>query len=635
MGAHPDPWQLRNAPRLNHAVRAMPGESLRGLTARACHDNFLPNSWGLLKVTGLLNRHVVNVAESPNIDVLKLAYAIGVSEADIEARRYQSIGNSHRSFFGIEISRNRTCYRRRRFAPNRMMTNPWHLSVWELRDLPFCPESWEMLQDTCPCDFEEPTKQRWTLTMSAVTECDRCGESLTRLPTHVVPAELRDGLALVGNLLAPALDRQPNPSALPPELRKVAPGRLFQAMIQLANLAKGRAIDGIPERFSQEVTKLHAACVALLDWPNGLSADWLDIDQKPTSPGCSRQIYMELGLLPDASLVGLSELIRKERSGQQRQRQQRQQALQAQRRHEQTRLPIGLRPASEIAHLDPDTLLAAQREGLLSHAKRLHGEKLLPGFYRHEVMELGTRWNARIEASKIAFDLGISLYGVEQMAALGILPANAPKLSQEGPYFTEEDIEEFKLRIDRGGAPIPGKKSTLRSILWRINDRPKPWGPIIQALLNGEIPYEIEGGSIRSMGEILIGMEHAAKIQGLTFERADSPHAFFSTTMTQRDVCECLNLRKTDGQHLQFMPHSGEQPKRYIRDDVEAFRAQMIGSYEVARDMDIDVRKIDKALRGHDVTPVAWKFYRREEIADVLKIDLSSKAHQHSSLMLA
>jgi hypothetical protein len=632
MGAQLDSWQFRNAPRLNHAVSAMPGESLRGLIARACHNNFLPNSWGLLQVTGLLNRNVVNLAESPDIDAQKLAYAVGVSEADIEARRYQSLGNSHRSFFGIEISRNRICYRRRRFAPKRMIANPWHLSVWELRDLPFCPESWEMLQDTCPCEFEEPTKQRWPRTLSAVTECDRCGESLTRLSTHVVPPELRDGLALVGNLLAPALDRQTNPSALPPELRKVAPGRLFQAMIQLAKVAKGRAIAGLPERFSQDVTKLHAACVALLDWPNGLSADWLDIDQKPTSPGYVRQIYLELGLQPDASLVGLRELIRKKRSEQQ---QQEQQALQTQKGPEQAKQPIGLRPASEIAHLDPDTLLAAQREGLLSHAKRLHGEKLLPGFYRHEVIALGAQWNSRIEASTIAFDLGISLYGVEQMAALGILPANAPKLAHEGPHFTEEDIEEFKLRIDRGGVPISGKKSTLRSILWRINDRPKPWGSITEALLNGEIPYEIEGGSIRWMGEILIGMEHAAKIQGLTFERAGSAHAFFSSTMTQRDVCECLNLRKSDGQHLQFLPHSGEQPKRYIRDDVEAFRVQMIGSYEVARDMGIDVRKIEKTLRGHGVTPVSWKFYRREQIADALKIDLSSNTNQHSSLVLA
>ena len=383
------------------------------------------------------------------------------------------------------------------------------------------------------------------------------------------------------------------------------------------------------------ITKLHAACVALLDWPNGLSADWLDIDQKRTSPSYGRRIYLELGLQPDASLVGVSELIRKERSEQQQHWQQQQQELQAQRRHEQAKLPIGLRPASEIAHLDPDTLLAAQREGLLSQAKRLHGEKLLPGFYRHEVMELGARWNARIEASKIAFDLGISLYGVEQMAALGILPANAPKLAHEGPHFTKEDIAEFKLRIDQGSVPITGKKSTLRCILWRINDRPKPWGPIIEALLHGEIPYEIDGGSIRSMGEILIGMEHAAKIQRLTFERVGSPHAVFSSTMAQGDVCECLNLRKSDGGHLQFMPHSGEQPKRYIRDDVEAFRAKMIGSYEVARDMGIDVRKIEKILKGHGATPVAWKFYRRAEIADALKIDLSSNTNQHSSLVLA
>ena len=83
------------------------------------------------------------------------------------------------------------------------------------------------------------------------------------------------------------------------------------------------------------------------------------------------------------------------------------------------------------------------------------------------------------------------------------------------------------------------------------------------------------------------------------------------------------------------MPHSGEQPKRYIRDDVEAFRAEMIGSYEVARDMGIDVRKIEKILKGHGATPVAWKFYRRAEIADALKIDLSSNTNQHSSLVLA
>ena len=60
----------------------------------------------------------------------------------------------------------------------------------------------------------------------------------------------------------------------------------------------------------------------------------------------------------------------------------------------------------------------------------------------------------------------------------------------------------------------------------------------------------------------------------------------------------------------------------------------MLGSYEVDRDIGIGVGKIDRALRNHGATPVAWKFYRRQDIMGVFPVILNDDPALRSALML-
>ena len=114
--------------RLTKPVIPQPGESLRGLVARACFDNFLPNSWGLLKPLGLRNRNLVNISELDDISTNCLATALGVDADEVARRRYPFLGEGCRSFFGIEVSRLRIATRVRRFAPATLVSKPWHLA---------------------------------------------------------------------------------------------------------------------------------------------------------------------------------------------------------------------------------------------------------------------------------------------------------------------------------------------------------------------------------------------------------------------------------------------------------------------------------------------------------------------------
>lgn len=630
---------------LSTPLSPLPGESLRGFVARACSANWLPNSWGLLKHLGLRNRNVVNISESPHIDLPALASATGAQESEVRSRFYPELALSHGEFFGVPLSRQRIDYRRRRFAPGKLASDAWHLAVWELRDLPFCLASWEMLQDTCPCPFEEPTQQRWTRTLTRVDECDRCGEPLARLTSHVIPHGEREGLGLLRDMLAPALGEVRDLSALPTQIRAVCIGRILETIIQLSQIARGHLIPGLPPEFAYGVTRLRAGCIALRDWPNGFHSEWIDPSATESAVGARRHAYLALGTKADTSLVELKLQLKEKRERRRRglstagkpgdstssrratrtkeqkdNRRLREAATRASNAEAKALLPIGLRPASELARLDPDTLLAAQEAGLLTHRERQHGKRTLPAFDRHEVLILAEGWKNRISASSLAFEFGISLFGVEQLAAMGALPPDAPHLQNEGPHFTRASVDKLIGKLVELARESIDEGITLADALRHTHLRPKSWGPAIALLLGNKIPFALGQTKPFRMDRLIINRNDTAKLGTLTFERSDFPEKVFCQTMVQRDVCECFNLLEKDGQHLLFLSHSGKMPRLYDRHAVEAFRSKALHTYEIARLTDSQPRKVTRRLEQAQAVPLAWKFYDRRSIGEIFAI---------------
>lgn len=610
-----------------------PRESLRSLVARTCFANGLPNSFGLLGPLGLIHRNKVNIAEGTDIDDEDLAHAMRLDVQDISSRKYAVLALDHRDFFGLQLHRGRIDNSSRRFSPAGLAAAPFHRAVWELRDLPFCLETWDELRDRCPCPTEDgPTVQRWTRTGSRVSECDRCGNSLADLPRQLVPRDLQADLAILRDLICPVVGQRENLfELLPTEIAATDRSRLFDCLRLMAQVAVGGTIAGLNDNYADAILRWHAACRALMEWPRSMPGQWIRGDVDASVYAYRRDRYLDLAYEKSLPLLGYKARITAERTLHQAPRspmrsarslsaqiagagaQKARRAASAKCRLERIRRErkIGLRPASEAAKLDPDTLLRAQNEGMLRRFARRHGTKSLPAFDREEAVEFGLRWNGRISCAKAAFGWDISAFGIEQMVAVHALAASAPRFVDEGPHFTAQDLCQFLSNLAGAVSFAQGQWVTLREAMRGINDRSKPWGAVISDMLKGRIRYRLPPNFDQSLPKIEILLDDVGLVRSARFDEHAHCGVNYCPFMVQRDVCELFNLQEVKSKLISFMPSVGAMPKRFDRQIIQRKRTELLSPSELGRSHGLGARAVQKILAGAELHPVGGNFYER------------------------
>ena len=501
-------------------VIPFPTESLRSLIARSCFANWLPHSFGLLGPLGLRHRNRVTIAEGDEIRADELAFAIKLPEREIISRRYASLEMGYIEFFGVQVHKSRIDNKTRRFSPAALLEADFHRAFWELRDLPFCLESWDMLRDSCPCPMEPTaTKQKWTRTQSRVSECDHCGESLVNLPRQIVPSEYQTDLRLLDELLSPKANSERNLNQfLPNAIAKTDRGRIYNCLRLMCDIAIGGDIEGLNDEYADAILRWHAACQAMRAWPNAFPGQWIKDDVSDSIYAYRRDLYFGLGAEPTSTLVEVNRLARALVSSsasaaisESNEGDICQNTMKTADDSERIAAPrtmqafnesgihlIGIRPASEAAKLDPDTLLRARAETKLSKYERRHGQKTVPAFERMEVTKFGLAWNARIPIAKLGFDFNVSHHGIEQLVATGAMEATGLRFDDDPVYFTEDDIATFEKRLKDGATSTGEHWVPLHSAMKEIDDRPKPWGLQSQQCSVAKLPivYPINTSAI-------------------------------------------------------------------------------------------------------------------------------------------
>ena len=250
---------------------------------------------------------------------------------------------------------------------------------------------------------------------------------------------------------------------------------------------------------------------------------------------------------------------------------------------------------------------------MLNAFERRHGSKILPAFDRAEVVEFGKRWNTRIPVHKLAFDFGITHYGIEQLVALDVLKSSGPRFQIEQPHFTDDDVAAFRQLLSGIGSPGREPWITLGEAMRVIDDRAKPWGVALAVMLDAisPLPYRLPKQFDGDLSTIEIPESEATAIASMSFDRDQFPGIVFSNFMVQRDVCEMFNLNETKAAEINFLPSFGVNPKRYEQNMIESERTQLISTSELSRKFGLDWPDIRKALMERGVPAIHKKFYNR------------------------
>lgn len=140
------------------------------------------------------------------------------------------------------------------------------------------------------------------------------------------------------------------------------------------------------------------------------------------------------------------------------------------------------------------------REANFLTAQFEHGQKRLRRQYRKdEILKLSNALRGSKPLSFLEWRLGVPHYAIEQLCCLRLVErenhAGLEFLNNE-VRLRDASILEFLNRIDRTGqhSKLPGEAVPIATAARRIGGRLKPWGQIIAALVEGEIPFWMAGG---------------------------------------------------------------------------------------------------------------------------------------------
>jgi hypothetical protein len=539
------------------------GESLRGLVARACERNFIPNSWGVLQYLGLAHRNRVLVSEDPNLAPADLAYAVGTSDAEVARRRYDRVGANHVSFFGLNVRRTAIETKVRRFSPRSLSEHPYHRAIWELRDLPFCPFGWDLLQDRCHCDGDDGIVQGWTRTLAPVDRCDRCGDLLAHMEATPVPERMRGDLSFVLAIVGTSAEERSLGHALPAALVDVDRSLVFDLLLHLA-----RAVIDMPPRDPRDLTAalawcraLQTACRAIVNWPQGLRhlqpADHVD----PRTWGVLTTKYASLAQPVPGPIENQGPWEARATLGND---------------------IIGLKAAATLVGMKEETLAALWTGAVLEPHRKMFGGRLLPAFHPYELITFAARWHSRIGIQSFGYKLGISYHGVEQLIVSGLLSATAPCLPGTPPNISSTESEDFHCRVRSGAARDVDDPVPLRWAMTVIGGRLKPWGPIFMAMLQAEFPYAINEGSASMVDTIVIPRIAIRRLRHFHFDQAAFPAFSFARRMVQHEALATLNISARGARVLKGLEVVGVSPKTYAVTDVEERARAIITLPEIA-----------------------------------------------------
>ena len=571
------------------------GESLRGGMARACELAGAPNSWTVLREVGLKHRNRVLVSEDPDIDIGALAEALGVTREEVAARQYPEKENGAREYFGMIVPAGSIESRARRYSPTFLRDRGYHLAAWELKFLPFCPVTWDMLLQHCDaCRSQPPQAQGWVRTLTPVDRCDECGRRLADRSTSNVSEGLRPALEIISCLVRCTEKKRASVfDLLPSDLGRADPQALLDVILGLAKHMKPSPTE---EDSDPQVIRLHRACKAVQSWPTGL--DDIEFSASPTGPILPplMQTYAALGAESaiDAAEAEYASI----------------RAMNHSTCGDELDRIVGLREASAISGLEDDTLRAAWEACLITRRYRAHGNRLLPAFEVRELLAFAEAWRTRVSASSVASRFGLPTYAIEQCVIRGHLIPTALSLPGSGYFFSKQAADRF---CDETSLKQPAPHVAtvaLYDLMRLVSGRLKPWGEVLSAVALGRISAKLEPGDDNQLAKRLQIDESSAKyLIGKEAAKGVPSLCGLSSTICQSDAYEVLNCSATSSGMLDGIASTGINPKLFPLELVAKRAGEVVATSEIAKHLDLDPTRTSRLLsaaRVREIVPGGW-----------------------------
>ena len=533
---------------MSQAFTFIAGESFNGAVARwADTVGGLERMIDLTRVAGVRYGHHQRAAAADEPGICALASEMDVDAKELLSRAMPNAPGDYTNqlhpltFYGVTIPSLLVEKNVRRFSPAGLAVSPHHRALWDLRLIPVCTVTGEVLLDSC--GDPECGKTGWTATLG-IDRCEHCMTDLTQATTTRIPDDTRKVLAQFAGLFSHDLSvRDATVGLLPPNVASLGPDDIIDLLMRVTKVVDRDMPVDLPGLRNAPPLALASAIATswavLVGWPGALTE--IVSDHVALRTGChndgnagrtmrflspTRQAaagQSVLTLISDwrrsISVDHPDGAVTNERT-----------------------VPGGF--VAEVTKLDTAKVVEYRRLGIFKTHFVL--DSLRPEA-RYDVAEIeGIRiaLSDRCSVGAARLALGMSSHGVEQLVAMKLLDdIDHPYLDF---HYGERQISRSSVddlisavRATSDGAPARSTL-TLRSAMKAIGGHVKPWGPVFAMLVAGELPIRVDPDVHRLTDAIFIDDAVIPLLR--TLRLPDKVAASLSRTMSKVDAAELLNL---------------------------------------------------------------------------------------------
>ena len=519
----------------------LPGESLNGYVAYRAAAAMMPDTLVFGRGGDASDVMLARFGVDVDSGIHDLAQILDVDEAVLDGIAHHRVGEGRpgRRRIAHAVVDARLLHRRSRmFAPKSLSNSPHHRAAWQVRTLPFCDETWEMLIDRCPRTWCL-ARQGWRHA-KGIDRCDQCGSSLAEAVVPRVPEALRGPLrAITGLVHYDAARVLESVSALPPPLCHAPPGDLMELACAVAGFVDPQ-IRAFTTRFLRldaepsDVCRAMASAWSIMQgWPSaaadvagerlgarmgrlgdGNAGATLDLLELADPGGAPAALRAAVGLLRETLTGNAGEGLRlREVAGH-----------------------TGLRSSDLIRH---------RKNGDLRTIFHLDGTRVVPMIARESVERLQSAWGEGVAIKLVAASLGTTTNGVEQMLRDGLIAEagnDAAFARTDRVRVDRRSLEAFLAAMKQTAKPASGEAFTftMTHMAGGMGGGLKPWSAWFRALVDARVPFTIDEGDEPLVQRLGLNAEGVDELRRLPCE--DPSGIPFRSRMSRGDAVVTLNL---------------------------------------------------------------------------------------------
>lgn len=589
----------QSGPQVLTRVTPYADESLVGLLTRSAQVNYLRSIAPLIGSDRPHEHSHQSLAVRTDLDFAQMAFATRLHACEIEARRYPAVQMSGKvrciDFHGATAPAYDLVLSTRRGAPSWLVASSYHSALGHHGLVTHCPKSGDLLTDRCrQCG----AAQRWNKTH--LVTCQNCDELQSKSGDEA-PSEYQQ---LAAKLMIELIHPDPElhlsaMAAIPSGLANLNRGAIFELGWRIGAILSGhggaRRSDHKKLPVDRRLQILDAGSNAIRTWPEVVREEIRKTLEKDGGPAAAKLIkslavigtvnhgWPALAKPIEAAMPSSKTYAGKVKS--------------------LVNHGSNAREVERALGVCQEVVMRLRKAGklpLIMSSVKTHSREIYEGGQLAELREL---FADRMQLTGASERLGISRNGAEQLICLGLLEILDQDVMRVA--FTRSHIRRSKFlglieRLRMSGQDALVDPIPIHSAMMMVGGRSKPWGPAIQAMLEGTLTFRI---GVDREGQVMNGVTleraEARALREMDFNEADYPDSTFDTFVNARDAEKLLNLKPP---RFWEAVKAGELPSRfqgrYRRADILGLAERFVSGGEILARWSSNGREMPAPLRG-------------------------------------